>query len=159
MPARQTPRALLCVAVLAISPVPAGATADQMAAPAPAPAAGPAATARALPSAPASAPAAAPASPASVQAMAGARQRVAADDRRDFADARRGFIATRKDPVLRDAAGKPSYNLTDYDFLQGSAPPRANAAVAASTLVSGSTTIQPLPASMNETVETSKPRT
>ena len=61
--------------------------------------------------------------------MAGARQRVAADDRRDFADARRGFIATRKDPVLRDAAGRPSYNLTDYDFLQGSAPPTANASL------------------------------
>jgi alkyl sulfatase BDS1-like metallo-beta-lactamase superfamily hydrolase len=59
-------------------------------------------------------------------ALADDARRVATDDRRDFEDAKRGFIATRKDPVVRDAAGEPLFNLSGYDFLKSAAPPTAN---------------------------------
>jgi len=59
-------------------------------------------------------------------AMTEAAARVAADDRRDHADATRGFIATRADPVIRNAAGEPAADLASYDFLKAAAPPTAN---------------------------------
>ena len=40
-----------------------------------------------------------------------ARRRVAEDDRKDFEFAGRGFIATRADPVIPRADGRPAYNL------------------------------------------------
>ena len=55
-----------------------------------------------------------------------ARQRVAADDRRDFEFARRGFIATRKDPVIRRADGRVAFDLSAYAFVEGEAPASAN---------------------------------
>lgn len=67
-----------------------------------------------------------PATEFTTKAMADARQRVAADDRRDFEDASRGFIATREDTVIRDAAGAPLYDLASYDLLKAEAPPTVN---------------------------------
>ena len=58
--------------------------------------------------------------------MADARRRVAGDDRQDFADAQRGFIASRVDSMIRNAAGEPLTDLAAYDFLKAPAPPTAN---------------------------------
>ncbi len=55
-----------------------------------------------------------------------ARRRVAEDDRKDFEFAGRGFIATRTDPVIPRADGRPAYNLAAYDFLSGDAPDTIN---------------------------------
>lgn len=44
-------------------------------------------------------------------------------DRRDFALAERGFVATLKDPVIRDAAGKPVWDTAAFAFTKGDAPP------------------------------------
>ncbi|HQS97486.1 MAG: alkyl/aryl-sulfatase [Novosphingobium sp. 17-62-19] len=44
-------------------------------------------------------------------------------DRRDFALAERGFVATLKDPVIRDAAGKPVWDTAAFAFAKGDAPP------------------------------------
>lgn len=41
---------------------------------------------------------------------------------RDAANAVRGFIATAAEPVIRDAAGKPVWNLDAYAFVTGAAP-------------------------------------
>jgi alkyl sulfatase BDS1-like metallo-beta-lactamase superfamily hydrolase len=55
-----------------------------------------------------------------------ARRLVAADDRRDFDFASRGFIATRKDPVIKRADGRAAFDLSAYDFLKAEAPATAN---------------------------------
>ena len=47
-------------------------------------------------------------------------------DRRDFDFADRGFVATRKDPVIANAAGQPVWILSAFDFLKGEAPPTVN---------------------------------
>ena len=44
---------------------------------------------------------------------------VAADDRKDFDFAERGFIATRKDPVIKRPSGRAAFDLSSYDFLDG----------------------------------------
>ena len=54
------------------------------------------------------------------------RQLVAADDRRDFEFASRGFIATRKDPVIKRDDGRVAYDISAYEFLRDSAPETAN---------------------------------
>src|SRR5579864_5084146 len=54
------------------------------------------------------------------------RQLVAADDRRDFEFAERGFMATRKDPVIRRDDGRVAFDLSSYAFLEGEAPATAN---------------------------------
>ncbi len=59
-------------------------------------------------------------------AMDEARALVAADDRQDFEFAARGFIATRKDPVIARADGRAAFDLSSYDFLKGPAPATAN---------------------------------
>ena len=41
---------------------------------------------------------------------------------RDAAFATRGFLATRADPVIRDAAGRPVWDLAAYAFVSGPAP-------------------------------------
>jgi alkyl sulfatase BDS1-like metallo-beta-lactamase superfamily hydrolase len=48
------------------------------------------------------------------------------DDTRDFEFARRGFIGTRKDPVIPRDGGGVAWNLSDYDFLKGEAPASVN---------------------------------
>jgi alkyl sulfatase BDS1-like metallo-beta-lactamase superfamily hydrolase len=54
------------------------------------------------------------------------RALVAADDRKDFDFAARGFIATRTDPVIRRPDGRAAFDLTAYDFLAGAAPDSVN---------------------------------
>jgi alkyl sulfatase BDS1-like metallo-beta-lactamase superfamily hydrolase len=55
-----------------------------------------------------------------------ARELVAADDRKDFDFASRGFIATRADPLIRRPGGGVAYDLSSYGFLEGEAPGTAN---------------------------------
>jgi len=55
-----------------------------------------------------------------------ARALVAADDRKDFDFARRGFIATRKDPLVKRSDGRNAFDLSSYEFLKGPAPETAN---------------------------------
>ena len=55
-----------------------------------------------------------------------AKRRVAHDDRRDFDFAARGFIATLDDPVIRRDDGKPAYDLSAYDYVDGDAPDTVN---------------------------------
>lgn len=66
------------------------------------------------------------ASEAALRAMAEARALVENDDRRDIEFAERGFIATRADPLIRDASGKVVADLSSYDFLKGPAPDTVN---------------------------------
>jgi alkyl sulfatase BDS1-like metallo-beta-lactamase superfamily hydrolase len=47
-------------------------------------------------------------------------------DSTDFQNARRGFIATLKDPIIRNTDGTIAYNLNEFDFLQAPAPASAN---------------------------------
>jgi alkyl sulfatase BDS1-like metallo-beta-lactamase superfamily hydrolase len=54
------------------------------------------------------------------------RQLVAADDRKDFEFASRGFIATRKDPVIKRDDGRVAYDISAYEFLKGAAPDTAD---------------------------------
>ena len=66
------------------------------------------------------------ASQATKAAMAEAEALVAADDKKDFDFAARGFIATRSDPLIKDANGKVVFDLSSYGFLKGDAPDTAN---------------------------------
>lgn len=45
---------------------------------------------------------------------------------RDAEFATRGFLATRSDPLILNAAGKPVWNLAAYDFVTGPAPDTVN---------------------------------
>lgn len=54
------------------------------------------------------------------------RQLVAADDRKDFEFAERGFIATRKDPLIKRPDGRSAFDLASYAFLEGAAPDTTN---------------------------------
>lgn len=47
-------------------------------------------------------------------------------DQRDFDFASRGFIATRKDPIIRDAAGNPIWNTDAVAFAKGPTPETVN---------------------------------
>ncbi|MFI4933006.1 MAG: alkyl/aryl-sulfatase [Caulobacterales bacterium] len=55
-----------------------------------------------------------------------ARRLVAADDRKDFDFANRGFIATLSDPMIRRADGRVAFDVSSYAFLQGDAPETTN---------------------------------
>jgi len=55
-----------------------------------------------------------------------ARRLVAADDRKDFDFATRGFIATRSDPIIRRADGRVAVDLGAYAFLDAPAAATAN---------------------------------
>jgi alkyl sulfatase BDS1-like metallo-beta-lactamase superfamily hydrolase len=49
------------------------------------------------------------------------------DEQTDFSEARRGFVATHVDGVIRSASGTPLWNLPAYRFLDGAdAPPTVN---------------------------------
>jgi len=61
-----------------------------------------------------------------MDAMDEARARVAADDRKDFEFAGRGFIATRADPVIKRPDGRTAFDLSAYGFLADEAPDTAN---------------------------------
>lgn len=67
-----------------------------------------------------------PASPATVAAQKAAAATLPQEDGRDAEFAQRGFIATRTDPIIRNAAGKPVFNLAAYDFVTGPAPATVN---------------------------------
>ncbi len=47
-------------------------------------------------------------------------------DTRDFDFAQRGFIATRKDPLITTAAGQPVWNLAAFDFLKNASSETVN---------------------------------
>lgn len=67
------------------------------------------------------------AEPATRRANAALAARLPFDDQGDFADARRGFIATHVDGVIRTARGTPVWMLPAYRFLDGEdAPPTVN---------------------------------
>jgi alkyl sulfatase BDS1-like metallo-beta-lactamase superfamily hydrolase len=66
------------------------------------------------------------ASPATRAAHAATARALPPEGTRDARDAQRGFLATRKDPVIRDAAGKPVWNLDAYAFVSGNAPETVN---------------------------------
>ena len=48
------------------------------------------------------------------------------EDRRDFDNAARGFIATRENPESKNAAGQMIFDLSWYDFMKGDAPKTVN---------------------------------
>lgn len=70
-----------------------------------------------------------PASPATIAAQQEAARNLPPEDGRDRAFADRGFIATRSDPVIRAADGRPVWNLAAYEFVQGAAPDTVNPAL------------------------------
>ena len=47
-------------------------------------------------------------------------------DARDFEDARRGFIATHENLVVRNADGREVWSIPDYAFIQGESPGSVN---------------------------------
>ncbi|AXK35665.1 MBL fold metallo-hydrolase [Streptomyces armeniacus] len=54
------------------------------------------------------------------------RSRYPFDDTRDLDDARRGFLGTAQEPVIRGADGGVVWNLEAYGFLAGDCPGTAN---------------------------------
>ncbi len=62
------------------------------------------------------------ASPATRGAHGLAAEILPPEGTRDASAVTRGFLATRKDPVIRNAAGKPVWNLDAYAFVTGPAP-------------------------------------
>jgi alkyl sulfatase BDS1-like metallo-beta-lactamase superfamily hydrolase len=69
--------------------------------------------------------------PASASEATQARQRAVistlpSEGARDAADSQRGFLATRKDPVILAPNGKPVWNLDAYAFVTGPAPDTVN---------------------------------
>lgn len=67
------------------------------------------------------------AEPATRRANAALAARLPFDDQSDFADARRGFVGSHVDGVIRSASGTAVWNLPAYRFLDGEhAPPTVN---------------------------------
>ncbi len=62
------------------------------------------------------------ASDATRAAQQAAAAELPAEGTRDGDFSTRGFIATRTDPVIVNAAGKPVWNLAAYAFVDGPAP-------------------------------------
>ena len=67
-----------------------------------------------------------PASGATVAAQQAEATTLPAEDGRDADFAQRGFIATRADPLIKNAAGKPIWNTAAYQFVSGPAPATVN---------------------------------
>ncbi len=67
-----------------------------------------------------------PASSATVGAQKTVSVTLPTEDGRDADFAQRGFIATRADPVIRNAQGKPVWNTAAYQFISGPAPATVN---------------------------------
>lgn len=67
-----------------------------------------------------------PASAATVAAQQAVAAALPQEDGRDAAFAAQGFVASAADPVIRDAAGKPVWNVAAYDWVQGAAPASVN---------------------------------
>ncbi len=66
--------------------------------------------------------AAKPASKATELAQQNAATTLPPEDGRDAEFAKRGFLATRTDPVILNKSGKKVWNLAGYDFVTGPAP-------------------------------------
>lgn len=66
------------------------------------------------------------AEPATVESNARVREALPFDDVQDFEDAKRGFVATLPDGVIRAAGGTVVWNLKAYEFLSADAPPTVN---------------------------------
>ncbi|MFF7467626.1 alkyl sulfatase dimerization domain-containing protein [Streptomyces sp. NPDC008092] len=67
-----------------------------------------------------------PAEPAVAQANDAILKRFPFDDTRDLADARRGFLGTAAESVVKDADGRVVWDLDAYGFLDGECPATAN---------------------------------
>ncbi|MFN3516505.1 MAG: alkyl/aryl-sulfatase [Novosphingobium sp.] len=67
-----------------------------------------------------------PASAATIAAQQAVAKSLPAEDGRDAEFAKRGFVATREDPLIRNQQGQPVWNLAAYDFVEGSAPATVN---------------------------------
>lgn len=67
-----------------------------------------------------------PASTATITAQKSASGSLPAEDGRDEDFARRGFLGTRDDPLIRNKQGRPVWNLAAYDFVKGPAPATVN---------------------------------
>jgi alkyl sulfatase BDS1-like metallo-beta-lactamase superfamily hydrolase len=70
--------------------------------------------------------AAKPASAATIAAQQAAAANLPSEDGRDAEFATRGFIASLSDPLIRNAAGKPVWNVAAYSFVDGPAPATVN---------------------------------
>lgn len=55
-----------------------------------------------------------------------AAQNMPPEDGKDFAFASRGFIATWPEPIISQANGRPSFDLSGNDFIKGAAPDTVN---------------------------------
>jgi alkyl sulfatase BDS1-like metallo-beta-lactamase superfamily hydrolase len=64
-----------------------------------------------------------PATPATIEAQQAAAASLPPDGTRDADFALRGFLATRADPIIRNADGQPVWDLDAYAFVDGEAPP------------------------------------
>ena len=84
------------------------------------------AVALALVTSPARADDAKPASPATIAAQRAVAAALPADDGTDARFAQQGFVATRADPLIRNAEGRPVWNLEAYRFVEGAAPDTVN---------------------------------
>lgn len=67
-----------------------------------------------------------PASAATTAVQKSAASALPAEDGRDDAFSARGFIASRTDPVIRNAKGAPIWNVAAYEWVQGPAPASVN---------------------------------
>lgn len=67
-----------------------------------------------------------PASAATVAAQQAVAAALPNEDGRDAAFAAQGFVASAAESVIRDAAGKPVWNIAAYDWVQGPAPASVN---------------------------------
>ncbi len=67
-----------------------------------------------------------PPSAATVAAQRQARAALPKESGQDLEFARRGFVTTLKDPVIRDANGKQLWNLDAYGWMTGDAPETVN---------------------------------
>lgn len=66
------------------------------------------------------------ASAATKAAHAATTKQLPPEGTRDAQGSQRGFLATRKDPLILNAAGKPVWNLDAYALVTGSAPETVN---------------------------------
>jgi alkyl sulfatase BDS1-like metallo-beta-lactamase superfamily hydrolase len=67
-----------------------------------------------------------PATAATIDAQKATAASLPIDDGRDAAFADQGFIATRSDPIIRAADGRPIWNLEAYGWMDGEAPATVN---------------------------------
>ena len=67
-----------------------------------------------------------PASNATIATQKAAAASLPAEDGRDAEFAARGFLASRADPLIRNADGRPVWNLAAYDWVKGVAPASVN---------------------------------